>query len=95
MSERYANVFDALGNTREEAVNMRLRAGAMLIIQQYVSELGTTQVKAAEALGLTQPRLNDLIKGRIDKFSLDTLFNLVSKTGKDIEVIYTDKVGVA
>jgi predicted XRE-type DNA-binding protein len=88
-------VFDALGNTQEAALNMRLRAGAMLIIQQYVNELGTTQAKAAEALGLTQPRLNDLIKGRIDKFSLDTLFNLVSKTGKEIEVIYSDKVGAA
>lgn len=95
MSARFDSVFDALADTEEEAVNMRLRASAMLLLQEYVKDLDITQVKAAKVLGLSQPRLNDLLRGRIEKFSLDTLFKLVTRIGKDIQVEFIDRSSVA
>ncbi len=71
---RYSSVWDALEDTREAAENMKIRSTLLLALQDYVSGLGVTQVEAAQQLGITQPRLNDLLQGRIDQFSLDALW---------------------
>ncbi len=82
--QTFASVWDALEDTREAATNMRMRAALMIEIQRYVKENRLTQVQAAKRLGITQPRLSDLLRGRIDKFSLDALVNILARAGKQV-----------
>jgi len=58
----------------------------MIAVQRYVSGSGQTQHQAAKQLGITQPRLNDLLRGRIDKFSVDALVNMLARVGKQVSV---------
>ena len=80
------NVFLDLGFGKDEAENLKLRAELMMKIEDYVRVSGRTQVEAAKRLGLSQPRLNDLLRGKIDKFSLDALVNMLAKAGMRIEI---------
>jgi len=72
-SQTFANVWDALEDTPEDAATMTMRSNVMAIINTTVRGWNTTQAQAARRLGITQPRLNDLLKGKISKFSLGTL----------------------
>ena len=82
MSEKsFESVWDAIEDTPAEAANMRARSEFMAAIQQTVEAWRLTQAEAASRLGVTQPRMNDLLRGRIDKFSLDALMNLASAAG--------------
>lgn len=86
MSEtRFANVWDALENSPAEAANMKARASLMIAIRDAVDGWKLTQTEAAKRLGVTQPRLNDLLRGRIDKFSLDALIVLATEAGLTVE----------
>jgi predicted XRE-type DNA-binding protein len=85
-SETYSNVWDALTDTPEEAENMKLRSALMLKIRNWVNAHEWTQAVAAKKLGITQPRLNDLLKGRISKFSLDALVNIAAAAGLHVQV---------
>jgi predicted XRE-type DNA-binding protein len=67
---------------------MRLRSDAMIAISQRVKAWKVTQREAARRLGLTQPRLNDLLKGRIDKFSLDALMQIAPRAGLVPKVVF-------
>lgn len=78
------NVFRDLGFPEEEAENLRLRAGLMSAVRKFAT--GLTQQEAARMLGITQPRLNLLLKGKIDKFSLDALVNMLGKAGMRVEM---------
>ena len=69
-------MWDALEDTAAEAANMRARSALMIALRGKVEGWKVNQTAAARRLGLTQPRLNDLMRGRIDKFSLDALINL-------------------
>lgn len=82
----YKSVFDALCNTRQESANMQLRADLMLHISQVIKAKGWTQKQASEYCGITQPRLNDLLNGKIDKFSLDALVNINASLGESISL---------
>lgn len=62
------------------------RAELMIAVQRYVEASGETQAQAAKHLGLTQPRLNDLLRGRIEKFSLDALVNMLARVGRQVAV---------
>jgi predicted XRE-type DNA-binding protein len=84
--ERFENVWDAIEPNKADAANMKARSGLMIAIHQTVLDWNTTQAKAAKKLGITQPRLNDLLKGRIDKFSLDALINHATKAGLEVRV---------
>lgn len=77
----FESVWDALEAAPAEAANLRLRADLMIALSAKVTEWETTQVAAAQRLGITQPRLNDLMRGRIDRFSLDALVNLAARAG--------------
>lgn len=77
----FPSVFDALADTPAEAANLTARADLMLHIRGRVAEWGLPQEQAAEKLGLTRPRLNDLLRGKIDKFSLDALVNIAAAAG--------------
>lgn len=84
--EYYDSVWDAIEDTPEEALNMRLRSEIMRELTNTVRDWSTTQVKAAERLGITQPRLNDLLSGRIHKFSLDALVKLTGPAGLHVNM---------
>ncbi len=79
--QRFDNVWDALENTPAEAANMTLRARLLIAIEERVRSWNVTQAEAARRLGITQPRLNDLLRGKIMNFSLDTLINLATQAG--------------
>ena len=80
------NVFRDLGLPPEEAQNLLLRSDLMTRIERYVKTSGLKQKDAAARLGVTQPRLNDLLKGKIEKFSLDALVNMLGHAGMRVAV---------
>jgi len=84
--ESYDSVWDALADTPEEAANLRARAELMQQISAIVAENGWTQVEAAKNCGVTQPRINDLLRGRVSRFSLDALVNIATAIGRRVHV---------
>lgn len=86
MGQRYHNVWDAIMDTPQEALNMRLRSELMMQIRQAIDVNGWTQKKAAKQLGVTQPRISDLARGKIDLFSLDMLVNMLASMGEEVEI---------
>ena len=82
--EEFANVWDALADTPEEAANLTLRSELMDKIEELIKESGWTQAEAAKRCGVTQPRINDLLRGRISRFSLDALVNIASALGRKV-----------
>jgi len=85
-AKTFANVWDAIEDTLEDAVTMTMRSNVMIAINDEVRGWKTTQVQAARRLGITQPRLNDLLHGKINKFSLDTLMTLASRAGLKVTI---------
>ena len=83
---RFASVWDAIEPSRGKAANMKARSEMMIAIRETVNGWDVTQAAAAKRLGLTQPRMNDLLRGRIDKFSLDALMNLATRAGLAVRV---------
>lgn len=88
-TEFFGSVWDALEDTPTEAENMKLRSNLMIAITEAVSAWGVTQTDAARRLGVTQPRLNDLLRGRIGKFSLDALVALAARAGLAVHMEIT------
>ena len=84
--QSFASIWDAIADTPVEAANLRLRSELMDKIAALVEEQGWTQVDAANRCGVTQPRLNDLLRGRISRFSLDALVNIASALGFRVQV---------
>ena len=82
----FASVWDALEDSPAEAANMRLRSELMVAVQETVAGWGLTQAEAARRLDVTQPRLNDLLRGRVGKFSLDALILLAERAGLSVRV---------
>nr|WP_315479836.1 XRE family transcriptional regulator [uncultured Rhodoferax sp.] len=83
-AETYASVWDALADTPEQAANLRTRAELMQQIAAIVKENGWTQAEAANQCGITQPRMNDLLRGRVSRFSLDALVNVATAIGRRV-----------
>ncbi len=81
------NVFADVGFDKVRAKNLELRTQLMMRIDDFYQKSGMTQSRAAEALGLTQPRLNALLKGRIALFSLDALVNVANRAGLSVRLI--------
>ena len=85
-AQSFDSVWDAIEDTPEEAANMRLRSQLLTAVEQEVRSWDLTQAKAAERLGVTQPRLNDLLRGKIAKFSLDALVDLSARAGLAVKL---------
>ena len=83
---RFASVWDAIEPSRAQAESMKARAATMIAIRETVAAWDVTQAAAAKRLGLTQPRMNDLLRGRINKFSLDALIDLATRAGLAVRV---------
>ncbi len=85
--ETYDSVFDALAETEAEAANMTARSDLLLAIREQVRSWDLPQEQAARRLGLTRPRLNDLLRGKLDKFSLDALVNIATAAGFRLQIV--------
>lgn len=85
-TERFASVWDALADTAEKSANLKVRAELMRKIAALIQESDWTQAAAAERCGITQPRMNDLLRGRISRFSLDALVNIAAQLGQHVHV---------
>jgi len=84
--QTFDDVFDALADTPAEAANMKARADLLAAVIDRVKSWELPQSSAAERLGITRPRLNDLLRGKLSKFSLDALVNLVTAAGLTLEI---------
>jgi predicted XRE-type DNA-binding protein len=80
------NVFRDLGFPETEAQNLLLRSNFVIHIRKVIEKMGITQAEAAKLAGITQPRMNDLVKGRTEKFTLDALVNVAASLGYTVQV---------
>lgn len=83
------NVFYDLGLEPEEAENLRLRSDLMIELAKLLEPQGLTQVAAAKVLGVAQPRISDLVWGRIDRFSVDELIAMLCRVGANVSFVVT------
>ena len=81
-ADSYDSVWDAIADTQEQAANLRARAELMQKIAAIVKESRWTQAEAAKRCHVTQPRMNDLLRGRVSRFSLDALVNIATAIGR-------------
>ena len=81
------NVFRDLGFSPDEAEHLKVRSDMMLSLQKAITARELKQGEAAELLGVTQPRVSDLMRGRIDLFSIDTLIDMLAKLGLRARVV--------
>lgn len=86
MERSSGNVFVDLGFSPGDAVNLSFRSLLMMKLEDWYKAANLTQTQAAKTLGVTQPRLNLLLKGRLDLFSLDALVNMLARTGMTVEI---------
>ncbi|MGO4436475.1 helix-turn-helix domain-containing protein [Rhizobium sp. RAF56] len=84
--ETFVSVWDAVEDTPEAAENMKLRSALMMALDQHIRAQRWTQVEAASRLGVTQPRISDLLRGKINLFGLDALVNMLASAGLHVEV---------
>ncbi len=84
--QRYASVWDAIEDTQEEAENMKLRSALIIALKNHIIRTGISQADAAKFLGVTQPRVSDLMRGKINLFGLDALVNMAAAAGLHIEL---------
>ncbi|MCQ8128474.1 helix-turn-helix domain-containing protein [Methylomonas rivi] len=85
-TQRFASVWDAIEDTQQEAENMKLRSTLMMAIKNHIARADLTQADAAKLLGVTQPRVSDLMRGKINLFGLDALVNMATAAGLQIEI---------
>ncbi|MFM8467632.1 MAG: helix-turn-helix domain-containing protein [Oxalobacteraceae bacterium] len=85
-TQRYDTIWDAVEDSAEQAENMRLRASLMMALERYVTRNGMSQEQAATLLGVSQPRISNLMRGKISLFSLDMLVNMVAAAGLHVEM---------
>lgn len=86
MTTQLASVWDALEETTALAENMKLRSSLMFALKEHIAKEGLTQSEAAKKFGVTQPRISDLLRGKIDLFAIDTLVNMLATAGIPIEL---------
>jgi predicted XRE-type DNA-binding protein len=81
VKQRFASVWDAIEDTPQQAASMRARSELMMSLTEVIRERGMTQGDAAAMFGVTQPRMSDLMRGKINLFSLDTLIDMAATAG--------------
>ena len=85
-TEPYASVWDAIEDTHAEAENMKIRSSLMMTLKGHIERTGMTQAEAARLFGVTQPRISDLMRGKVNLFGLDALVNMASSAGLHVEI---------
>ncbi len=84
--ETFDSVWDAIEDTQAEAENMKLRSKLMMELTNHLTRSGMSQAEAAKLFGVTQPRISDLMRGKINLFGLDALVNMTVAAGLRIEI---------
>ncbi len=84
--QRFDSVWDAIEDTPAQAENMRLRSSLMIALKEHIAREGLSQSQAAKVFGVTQPRVSDLMRGKIDLFGLDSLVNMLAAAGLHVEL---------
>lgn len=90
-----SNVFRDLGFPPEEAEHLKLRAELMVRLEQLIRDRGLTQAEAAALFGVSQPRVSDLVRGKIERFSIDTLVTMLGHAGARVSVVVRRTARVA
>lgn len=80
------NLFEDLGFDPLEAANLKIRADLMIDLRRFIEERGWNQAQAAKFFAETQPRISNLLKGEIGRFSVDKLINMLAKAGMTVQV---------
>ena len=81
------NVFRDLGFSAEEATNLKIRSDLISRLSNVIEARGLTQGQAADLFGVTQPRISDLVRGKIDRFSVDTLIAMLGHAGVAVQIV--------
>lgn len=89
------NVFTDLGFPPDEAANLQLRSDLIIQLRKRLAALGKTQAEWADLLGVSQPRVSDLLRGKIERFSVDTLIAFLGKTGAEVRLTVRSKTAAA
>src|SRR5664279_4471474 len=84
--QKFASVWDAIEDTPAEAENMKLRSTLMMNLKNYIVSAGLSQAEAAKLFNITQPRVSDLMRGKINLFGIDALVNMAAAAGMYVEV---------
>ena len=84
--KRFASVWDAIENAPEKAANLKLRSSLMIALKKHFAGTGLSQTQIAALSGVGQPRVSDLMRGKIDVFDLDALVIMAAKTGLCVEL---------
>ena len=84
--KRFANVWDAIEDTPEASENMKLRSILMMALRNHLVRTEMSQAQAAKLFGVTQPRVSDLMRGKINLFGLDALVNMAAAAGLHVEM---------
>ena len=87
MTPSSGNVFSDLGFGDDEAEHLRIRSTLMIEVRKLIEERKLTQAAAAKLFGVTQPRISNLVRGRIDLFSIDTLVGMLARAGIHVDVV--------
>lgn len=87
---RFESVWDAIEDIPDQAENMKLRAMLMRALEEYVERAGINQSQAARLFGVTQPRVSDLLRGKINLFGLDALVNMAAAAGLRVEICLSE-----
>ncbi len=80
-TQEFTSVWDAIEDTPQQAASMRARSALMMELERVIQKRGMTQAEAAKLFGVTQPRISDLMRGKINLFSLDTLLDMATTAG--------------
>lgn len=83
--QKFNSVWDAIEDTPHQAASLRARSELMIALQEHLKRSGITQVQAAKMLGVTQPRISDLMRSRIDLFSMESLVDMITSAGLRVE----------
>jgi len=89
MTRSTGNVFRDLGFPPDEAEHLRIRSDLLAQLQKAIRSQGLKQGEAAKLLGVTQPRVSDLMRGRLDLFSVDTLIDMLARLGIRVRVVFS------
>ncbi|HVZ84514.1 MAG TPA: XRE family transcriptional regulator [Terracidiphilus sp.] len=85
-TKRYASVWDAIEKSPAEAANLKLRSSLMLALKRHIEREGLSQTEAARVFGVSQPRISNLMRGKISLFSIDMLVNMLTAAGLRVSV---------
>jgi predicted XRE-type DNA-binding protein len=83
------NVFRDLGFDEAEAEHLRIRSSLIIAVLKLIEERSLTRIEAAKLFGVTQPRISNVVRGRIDLFSIDTLVDMLARAGVHVDLVFS------